>query len=200
MYDPAVPPGRRRFARGAGPMARPIDVLVVDDNRDVADSTAALLRCWGYTARVAYDGAKALELAQAAPPDCLFLDINMPGLDGYAVAGYVRADPRLRAAKLIAFSARGGPEYERRAAEAGFDYILTKPADPARLEEIFRMLENIVKLAEKTEDLARQNVELAGQTKKLLEEVKEDIREVKQDVKQLKKEIRPGNGGKGQII
>jgi CheY-like chemotaxis protein len=116
-------------------------------------------------------------------------------MNGFAVAGHVRTDPRLRAAKLIAISARGGPEYERRATEAGFDYVLTKPADPARLEEIFRMLENIVKLAEQTEELARQNVELAGQAKQLLEEVKEDIREVKQDVKELKNEIRPGNGG-----
>ena len=176
-------------------MARPLEVLVVDDNRDCADSVAELVRCWGYTARVAYDGADALRLAEEEPPDCLMLDINMPGLNGFAVAGQVRADPRLRAAKLIAFSARAGPDYERRATDAGFDYILTKPADPARLEEIFRMLENIVKLAEKTEELARQNVELAGQTKQLLEEVKEDIREVKHDVKELKKEVRPGNGG-----
>lgn len=90
---------------------------------------------------------------------------------------------------------RGGPDYEPRATEAGFDYVLTKPIDPARLEEMFRMLENIVELAEQTEELARQNVALAGQTKQLLEGVKEDIREVKRDVKELKKEVRPENGG-----
>ena len=163
-------------------------MLVVDDNRDSADSVAELLRCWGYTARTAYDGLNGLSAAREAPPDCLLLDINMPGLDGYAIAGQVRADPQLRAATLIAFSARGGPEYERRATEAGFDHVLTKPADPGQLEELFRTLAATVRLAETAG-------ELAGQAKELLEEMREELRELKQHVKDLRPKPRPDQDG-----
>src|SRR6266702_3932849 len=83
-------------------------VLIVDDNRDAADSLAMLARVWGYEARVAYDGEAALETALTFRPDCLLLDIGLPRLDGYALARRVRQQPGLETAKLVALSAYSG--------------------------------------------------------------------------------------------
>ena len=180
-------------ARRAGvPVESPrvLSVLIVDDNQDAADTLAALAGIWGYPVRVAYDGESAYRAACEDPPDCLILDIALPGLDGYELAGRVRQTPALRRAKLVAHTAFSDAQHARRATEAGFDYQLTKPAAPADLERLLAMLDNIARLAEKTEELARQNVALAGQTKELLETVKSDIQEVKEDVKELKQELR----------
>jgi two-component system, OmpR family, response regulator len=170
--------------------ARPIKILVIDDNQDAADSLSILLRMWGYPNRVAYDGRTGLEMARAYRPDCLVLDINMPGLDGYTVARQVRREPGLERTKLVALTAYSDEAHSRRAREAGFDLHLVKPTDLSELERILHMLNEVIRLAGKTEELARQNVALAGETKELLKEVKEDIKEVKEDVKELRQEIR----------
>jgi len=169
---------------------RGLRVLVVDDNRDAADSFAALLQLLGHRTTVAYDGPEALRAAAAEPPDCAFLDISLPGMDGYELARRLRADPGLGRVKLVAHSSYSDARHTERAAAAGFDFRLTKGADPAELEGLLTMLQKIMDLAETTEQLARQNVALADQTKELLREVKEDLREVRQDVKELKDEIR----------
>lgn len=174
----------------ASPHLRSLNVLVVDDNRDAADSLATLLEIWGYTARTAYDGSDGWRELQSWHPDFLILDINMPGLDGYALAERVRRTPGLEGIKMVALSAYSDEGHVRRAAAAGFDYQITKPAEPRALEEILTMMDQIKSLAQQTTDLARENVELATQTKELLKEVKEDIKEVKEDVKELKEEIR----------
>jgi DNA-binding response OmpR family regulator len=165
-------------------------VLVVDDNRDAADSLCILLTMWGFNARAAYDGAAGLEAVRAEPPDCLVLDINMPGLDGFALARAVRGQPGLERVKLIALTANSDEEHARRVREAGFDHYLVKPAPPGEIERILTMLDQVIRLASKTEELARQNVALAGETKELLQEVKQDIREVKEEVRELKEELR----------
>lgn len=165
-------------------------VLVVDDNVDAADSLTCLLEIYQFEARAAYDGTDGLRVAREFVPDCLISDIKMPGLDGYALARAIRADPNLTNIKLVALSAYSGEEHARRAAEAGFDYRLTKATDAHKLLEVLRMIEDIKKLALKTQELAAQNVDLAGQTKDLLQEVKEDIKEVKQEVRELKNEVR----------
>jgi CheY-like chemotaxis protein len=165
-------------------------VLVVDDNRDAADSLATLLELWGHTARTAYDGLAGWRELQTWHPDCLILDINMPGLDGYALAERVRRTPELEGIQMLALSAYSDAEHARRAAAAGFDFQLTKPAGPQELQEIFAMMDQIKTLAQQTSDLARENVNLAAQTKELLKEVKEDIKEVKEDIKELKEEVR----------
>jgi len=175
--------------------------LIVDDNRDAADSLAELLRLWGHATSVAYDGAAGLAAAVSQRPDCLLLDINMPYLDGYQVARTVRRQAGLEGVKLIAVSALIDAN---RAAEAGFDYRLTKPADPTELEGALAMIGRIMQLAGRTEELARQNAEAAaraeaitlqaaavvGETRDLLREVKEDLKEVKHEVRDLKDEIR----------
>jgi two-component system, OmpR family, response regulator len=169
---------------------RRLNVLVVDDNRDAADSTATLVELWGHTARTAYDGTDGWRMVQEWHPDFLILDINMPGLDGYALAERVKQTPGLEGTRMVAVSAYSDAQHLRRVMEAGFDFRLTKPADPRELEEILNMMERIKSLAEQTGELSQQNVKLAAQTKELLEEVKEDIKEVKEDIKELKEEVR----------
>jgi CheY-like chemotaxis protein len=186
------------------PAPKRLRVLIVDDNRDVADSLAALISLWGYPVSVAYDGEAGFRAAVEGSPDCLLLDINMPGLDGYALARRLRRQANLRRAKLVAFSARSDPDHARRAEEAGFDYRLTKPATPEDLEGLLTMMENLIRIAEQTEGLARrnvalaerteqlsqQNVALAGETRELIQEVKEELKEVKQDVREIKQDLK----------
>jgi len=169
---------------------RQLRILVVDDNRDAANSLNVILRMWGYDCRVAYDGPSGLEQARGYMPDCLLLDINMPKMDGLTVARQVRQLPGLDRAKLIALTAYSDAHHGERIRDAGFDYHLVKPADLTELQRILDMLDDIMRLASRTEHLARQNVALASETKELLQEVKQDIREVKAEVKDLKAELR----------
>src|SRR5262245_26277347 len=106
---------------------RPLRVLVVDDNRDAADSLGLLLRLWGYDCRVADDGAAGLEMARAYRPDCLVLDLGMPRLDGYGLAEQLRHEPGLERTKLVALTAYSDEDRVRRAREVGFDFHLVKP-------------------------------------------------------------------------
>ncbi len=137
-------------------LKRPLRVLVVDDNRDAADSLATLLGLWGYDYRVAYDGATGWEVACAYRPDCLLLDIRMPGLDGYTLAQRVRQHPDLNKAKLVALTAYSDETHDRLAQEAGFDYRLVKTADPSEIERLLHMLNELMKLAGRTEELAQE--------------------------------------------
>src|SRR5262249_46315893 len=109
---------------------RPFRVMLVDDNRDATDSLAVLARMWGCAVEVAYSGKSVLEKARAFRPDCLLLDIGLPGLDGFTLARRIRAEPALVGIKLVALTAYSSEEYRREAHEAGFDHHLVKPADP----------------------------------------------------------------------
>jgi len=114
----------------------PQRVLVADDLRDSADSMALVLELAGHEVRAAYDGAEAVELARAALPDVVVLDIGMPRLDGYAACRAIRALPGGDRILMIALTGWGQPEDRRKAREAGFDHHLTKPVDPMRLREL----------------------------------------------------------------
>jgi CheY-like chemotaxis protein len=115
-------------------------VLVVDDNRDAADSLCMLLKIWGYTCLAAYDGETGLQAASKHQPDCLLLDIAMPGLDGYTVARRVRAQPCLDNARLVALTAFSDETHVRRSQEAGFDFRLVKPTDPLEIKSLMDKL------------------------------------------------------------
>lgn len=171
-------------------------ILVVDDNRDAANTLAVLLNVWGYDCRVSYDGANALQTAREYRPDCLLLDINMPGMDGCTVARRLRREPDLAQVKLVALTAYSDANHTQRIKEAGFDHHVTKPADIDELQGLLRMMEQVLRLTSQTEELARQNVALAGETRDLLYGVKEQISEVKgkledvsQEVRELKQEL-----------
>ena len=102
-------------------------ILVVDDNRDAADSLAELLRSLGATVFVAYGGEEALRLASSNRFDIAVLDIGMPGMDGCDLARHLRAEPGGAQMMLIALTGWGQQGYKERIAAAGFDYHLLKP-------------------------------------------------------------------------
>jgi PAS domain S-box-containing protein len=111
-------------------------VLVVDDNRDSAESLAMLLEFLGHDVRLAIDGDGALAQAQAFRPEIALLDIGMPGMNGYEVAQRIREQPELQQIVLIALTGWGQDEDRRRSQAAGFNHHLTKPADFDALERL----------------------------------------------------------------
>ncbi len=133
----------------ADPQSRPADLepgtgavagrrlLIVDDNRDAADSLALLLGLEGHEVRVAYAGRPAIEVAHEFKPELAILDLGLPDLSGYDVARLLRQDPALARIELIALTGWGQEEHRKRALEAGFDHHVTKPVD---LDQLARLL------------------------------------------------------------
>jgi CheY-like chemotaxis protein len=117
-------------------------LLVVDDNHDAAISLATLLRLQGHNVQIAYDGPTALKVAVAIHPDLVFLDLGMPGMDGYEVARRVRQTPGLEHVVLAALTGWGQPEDRRRTADAGFDHHLVKPLDQEQVDNLLASLLN----------------------------------------------------------
>jgi CheY-like chemotaxis protein len=118
----------------------PRRLLVVDDNQDAADSLALLLRLSGQDVRVAYDGHAAVELARTFRPELVFLDIGLPGMDGYDVAKELRQTLEMEQLILVALTGWGQEEDRKRSAAAGFDHHLVKPVEPRALELLLAAL------------------------------------------------------------
>ena len=108
-------------------------VLVVDDNHDVADSTASIMRMNGCDVHVAYDGKAAIESVQRLRPDAVLLDIGLPSIDGYLVAEHIRAQPENIRTMIVAVSGYGQEQDRLRSRSVGFDYHVVKPIDPTAL-------------------------------------------------------------------
>jgi CheY-like chemotaxis protein len=108
-------------------------ILVVDDNRDAAESLSMLLRIAGYEVCTAFDGIDGLRQFESLCPDIVLLDIGMPRLDGYEVARRIRATSVGKKALLVAMTGWGQDEDRNRAQSAGFDEHMTKPVDPELL-------------------------------------------------------------------
>lgn len=102
-------------------------VLVVDDNRDAADSLADLLELLGHEAKVAYDGPAALELARELQPTLVLLDIGLPGMNGFEVARALRSEPHGQGITIVALSGYGRASDKELSRQAGFDDHLVKP-------------------------------------------------------------------------
>ena len=117
-------------------LASSLRILVVDDNRDTADSLAMLLRNSGSEVRTAYDGLEALEVANGFRPDVGLLDIGLPKADGHEVARRLRMEPWGKQMRLIAITGWSSEADRARSASAGFDHHLVKPLDPALLTEL----------------------------------------------------------------
>jgi signal transduction histidine kinase len=111
-------------------------VLVVDDNRDSANSLTKLLRVQKHDARCVFDGLHAVEQVREFQPDVVLLDIGLPGLTGYEAARRIRAENDGRPIILIALTGWGQDEDRLRSRAAGFDYHLVKPVDRAVLARI----------------------------------------------------------------
>jgi CheY-like chemotaxis protein len=170
---------------------RAFRILVIDDNRDVADSLVMLLEVWGYDARAVYHGTGALEAARNYGPDLIVSDIDLPGIDGYRLAQELRRTESFERTPLIAITATSD---ERRAKEAGFDHHLIKPANPDAVHQLLRDLRAMEKRLDRVESTTQQHGEVVTEVRDLVKEVKEDMKEIRQglqaEVQELKQELR----------
>lgn len=114
----------------------PTRVLVVDDNRDAANSLCLILQFLGADVRCAYSGREALEIFEEQRPSVVLLDIGMPGMSGYDVAKAIRSRFPDVASAIVALTGWGQDEDRRRTREAGFDSHLVKPVDLRALREM----------------------------------------------------------------
>jgi PAS domain S-box-containing protein len=116
-------------------------ILVVDDNRDSADSLAMVLRLAGHDVRTVHDGRQALVVAGTYRPDLVLLDIGLPGMDGFAVARHMRSQPELAEVVLVALTGYGTEDDRHRSQEAGFNHHMVKPVHFEALKELLAGLE-----------------------------------------------------------
>jgi len=115
----------------------PVRVLLIEDNKDAADTLSELMDLIGFDVDVAYDGRSALLRAIATPPDLVLCDLGLPGgMDGYAVARALRAEPGLHHTRLIAVSGYSQPKDHANAKLAGFDRLVSKPITSEILEAL----------------------------------------------------------------
>jgi signal transduction histidine kinase/CheY-like chemotaxis protein len=135
---PAVPSHNGHSARAA---SSPRRILLVEDNRDSANSLALALRLQGHDVQTAYDGADGLAAADTFRPEVAILDIGLPRLNGYQIARRLREEPWGKAMLLLALTGWGQDDDRRQAQAAGFDHHLTKPVDNAALD---RLLAHVV--------------------------------------------------------
>jgi signal transduction histidine kinase len=115
-------------------------VMVVDDNRDAADSLAAVLKILGAEVRVTNDGRAALDELGAFRPAVVFLDLGMPGMDGYETARHMRAREDTHSTLIIALTGWGQESDRRQTQAAGFNQHLVKPADITALRAVLASL------------------------------------------------------------
>ncbi len=126
--SPAAMPG------GAG--IKPQRILVVDDNRDAANSLAMLLRMSGHEVETVNDGPEAIERAESLQPDLILLDLGLPGMSGYEVCHLLRQTPRGKNIRIVALTGWGQEQDRRDTREAGFDDHLVKPVDLTALTRV----------------------------------------------------------------
>ncbi|SFD58539.1 PAS fold-containing protein [Massilia yuzhufengensis] len=124
----------------SAPLARPLRLVLVDDNADAADSLSMLLNVQGYRTAVEYDARSALRRARAERPDAMLVDIGLPDIDGYQLAGQLRAMPEMQGTVLVAITGYGQARDRERAIEAGFAHHLVKPVD---MTALVRILESV---------------------------------------------------------
>ncbi|HXC72961.1 MAG TPA: PAS domain S-box protein [Pyrinomonadaceae bacterium] len=132
-------------AAQTGPAAEPSPqrrILIVDDNRDAADSLAMLMEITGNTTYVAHDGIEAIEEIEKHRPEVVLLDIGLPGLTGHEVCRRVRQQPWGKDIVMIALTGWGQEDDRRKSEEAGFNGHLVKPVDYDKLLELLSSLTN----------------------------------------------------------
>ena len=137
---PRMAAPERAAADCVAPTAPKRRILVVDDNSDVADSLAMLLRLEGHEVEIAYSAPGTFEAVQRMRPEAVFLDIGLPQMDGYEIARRLRADPAAKRVHLIALTGYGQEHDRERAREAGFGAHLVKPADIEAVNQILASL------------------------------------------------------------
>ena len=126
---------------------RPLRILLVEDHAETAQTTAHLLRAYGYEVRVAGNGVTAWGALQADTPDVVLLDLGLPEMDGWQLAKRVTEDwsnTNDKRPLLVAVTGYGQEEDRRRSAQAGIDLHLTKPVDPRQLQNLLNRFHRIV--------------------------------------------------------
>lgn len=142
----ALPTGLDSAARASAPTvsASPevsgLRALVLDDNRDAADTLTMMLELLGFEVRTLYDSSEFAAEFTAFPADVVFTDVGMPGRSGYDIAAEVRRLPRGDQAVLVAVTGWAQPEDRRRTQEAGFDHHLVKPPELSAIQAICAQL------------------------------------------------------------
>ncbi|MCW8107173.1 ATP-binding protein [Alteromonas ponticola] len=114
-------------------------VLIIEDDKDNAETLSELLRLLGHEVVWAPDGVQGIEMAGKFSPTLIFCDIGLPGLDGFRVAERIRSQSSLKSTRLIALSGYSGRDFRRRAKQAGFDHHLVKPASLAELQNVLHL-------------------------------------------------------------
>jgi CheY-like chemotaxis protein len=114
--------------------------LVVDDNPDITDMLAAVLRHAGYTVSSAHSAPDALGMALARHFDLVVSDIGMPGMTGHELASVLRAIPEYRSIPMVAVTGFDMYDDKERSAQAGFSAHLSKPIDPFALTQAIRAI------------------------------------------------------------
>ena len=137
-----VPPGAHPAKSEGEPPASTSRhrILVVDDNRDAAETLAELLELAGHDLRTAHDGLEAVEMAAEFRPDLVLLDIGLPRRNGYEVARKIREQSWGQGMVLVALTGWGQEEDRRRSREAGFDHHMIKPVGPDALMKLLTSL------------------------------------------------------------
>ncbi len=135
--DSLAAPGLPDVQRSGDGSSSNLRILLVDDNRAAVQMLEMVVRMFGNTVHVAYDGEEAVAAAEIFRPDVILMDIGMPKLDGYAAARRIRETEWGRSIVLVALTGWGHEDDKQRSREAGFDHHLVKPAEPAALQEIF---------------------------------------------------------------
>jgi len=113
-----------------------LKVLVVDDNFDVAQTTGWMIEAIGHDYRMVHESKLAVQTAREYRPDAILLDINMPGMDGYAVCRALREQPLFDDTVIIAQTGWGQTQDRASTGKSGFDHHLTKPVNMDRLEQV----------------------------------------------------------------
>ena len=137
----ASQPQASRVADGPTATKPSLRILIVDDNRDGADSLSEMLKMMGNDTRTAYDGQQGVDLAGEYRPDVILLDIGLPKLNGYEACRLIREQLNGKRVVLIAMTGWGQDEDRRRSREAGFDHHMVKPLNP---QSLVRMLSELV--------------------------------------------------------
>ena len=115
----------------------PVRLLIVDDNRDAAETLGTLLTSLGATTAIAHNGDEALDAIGQCKPDVVLLDLGMPGTDGYEVARQIRSRPAWAGLRLIALTGWGQDSDRERSRQAGFDHHVVKPI---KIDHLRRLL------------------------------------------------------------
>ena len=114
--------------------------LIVDDNRQIADSLAQMLKFFGFEPQAVYGARAGLTTLNQMVPSLVLLDLNMPGLTGFDVLGYLRREPRLREVPVIVVTSDDQPESAERAMKNGASAYVIKPLSLDTLEAALQSL------------------------------------------------------------